>query len=104
LHWTVDADSVSQRKPLDPRLDVGEDLGLHRSLKGKVTDDEVGKADLEVLPLREPSPEAADTTLPLQHQGPETCAARVVQVNQPSKASTDDDQVKQGLFAHRGLV
>ena len=96
----VDADAVRQRESLDPRLDVGEHLRLHRALQREVADDEVGQADLKVLPRRQPSPEAADAALSFEHQGLETRAARVVQVDEPGEAAADDGQVERSLVAH----
>lgn len=51
----VDANAVGQRESLDPRLDVGEDLRLHRALEGKVAHDEVGQADLNAPDTRLPN-------------------------------------------------
>jgi hypothetical protein len=103
-HRRAEPEAVLQAEPRDPALDVGQDVRLHGACHRYVTHRPVDGADLDVLPGRQPAPQAPHGRLRVEHPRVQAGAPGKVQVNEAGQAGADDGDVEGGGCVHAAAI
>jgi hypothetical protein len=110
VHGRRQRDVRRQVEPVDPGLDVREDVRLEGAGERQVAQRPVRRGDLDVLPRRQAAPQAADRRLRIEDAGVQPGLPGVVEGDHSADTGADDRDVEfpwralHGASSHGGSI